>query len=396
MPPDRLSFLRRPTSRRTPTAVEFTYTTHHSILMDSSSSTPRAITGIVICCRPGFEKDAAAELTEYALIRGHAGYVTTTAESGFVVLNLDEECSFETINRNIRLAELIFARQLGFRFGTASHMPDDDRVSPIIELARCAPSRFSSITIETPDSDATKPLSGFCRRLSAPLGRAAEKANVLRPKRVHLPNLAILFIGQGEALLGINSADNRSPWPSGIPRLRMPKDAPSRSTQKLAEAFVTLLSDTELEQRLRPGQRAVDLGAAPGGWTWQLAWRGLRVTAVDNGPMAASVMKTEMVTHVRADGFKWRPPSAVEWMVCDMVEQPSRIAALVADWVASGRCRHAIFNLKLPMKRRHEEIGRCRELIGQRFAKAALSYRLRLKQLYHDREEITGFLEAIR
>lgn len=364
--------------------------------MNSSDSQPGAIAGIVICCRPGFEKDAAAELLDYACSRGHAGHIKAAADSGFVLLTLDEASSFEAIDRNIRLSELVFARQLSFWFGTAAAMPDDDRVSSIVELSRSAPSRFSTITVEAPDSDATKPLSGFCRRLAAPLCRVAEKANVLRPKRIHLPNLAVLFVAQDEALLGINAADNRSPWPSGIPRLRMPKDAPSRSTQKLAEAFMTLLSEAELEQRLRPGQRAVDLGAAPGGWTWQLAWRGLRVTAVDNGPIADAVMRTEMVTHVRADGFKWRPRSPVEWMVCDMVEQPSRIAALVSDWVASGRCRHAIFNLKLPMKKRYQEIEQCRELIGKRFALAGISYRLRLKQLYHDREEITGFLEAIR
>ena len=364
--------------------------------MNSSEANAQQISGIVICCRPGFEKDAAAELSDYALSRGHAGQLKCTVDSGFVLLTLDETCHFESINRNIRLTDLAFARQLGFCFGSATGMPDDDRVSAIVETARCAPTRFGSITVETPDAEATKPLSGFCRRLAAPLGRVAEKNNILRPKRIHLPNLAVLFVAQSEALLSINTADNRSPWPAGIPRLRMPKDAPSRSTQKLAEAFMTLLDEAELEQRLRPGQRAVDLGAAPGGWTWQLAWRGLRVTAIDNGPMASSVMRTEMVTHVRADGFKWRPLAPVEWMVCDMVEQPSRIAALVADWVASGRCRHAIFNLKLPMKKRHEEIARCRELIGKRFAQANLSYRLRLKQLYHDREEITGFLEAVR
>jgi len=147
--------------------------------------------------------------------------------------------------------------------------------------------------------------------------------------------------------------------PAHAARGREPLDpqASSRSTLKLAEALFTLLSEEERTSHLRAGLRAVDLGAAPGGWTYH---RGLNVTAVDNGPMAASVMATGMVEHVRADGFTWRPRRPVEWLVCDMVEQPSRVAALVADWIGSGRCRRSIFNLKLPMKKRLAEIEKCR------------------------------------
>ncbi|MBK6435110.1 MAG: hypothetical protein IPF83_04000 [Rhodanobacteraceae bacterium] len=33
-----------------------------------------------------------------------------------------------------------------------------------------------------------------------------------------------------------------------------------------------------------------------------------------------------MVDHLRADGFRYQPNKAVEWMVCDMVEQPIKVA----------------------------------------------------------------------
>jgi Predicted SAM-dependent methyltransferase len=79
---------------------------------------------------------------------------------------------------------------------------------------------------------------------------------------------------------------------------------------------------------LKPGMRAVDLGAAPGGWSWVLAQRGIRVTAVDNGPMAATAMATEMIEHVRSDGFSYRPHHPVNWLVCDMVESPSASPSL--------------------------------------------------------------------
>jgi len=39
-----------------------------------------------------------------------------------------------------------------------------------------------------------------------------------------------------------------------------------------------------------------------------------------------------------------------------MIEQPQKVAKLMAQWVASGRCKEAMFNLKLPMKKRYESV----------------------------------------
>jgi 23S rRNA (cytidine2498-2'-O)-methyltransferase len=125
-----------------------------------------------------------------------------------------------------------------------------------------------------------------------------------------------------------------------------------------------------------------------------MASLGLRVTAVDNGRLAPAVLATELVEHLPADGFVWRPRGRVDWLLCDMVAPPARIAALVADWVARGQARNAIFNLKLPTKKRLAEVARCLGLIEARLAGAQLDWVLRVKHLYHDREEVTAFLAA--
>ena len=57
------------------------------------------------------------------------------------------------------------------------------------------------------------------------------------------------------------------------------------------------------------------------------------------------------------------PKRPVDWLVCDIVWQPATIASLVARWIGDGRARHAIFNLKLPMKKRYDEVRRCEALI---------------------------------
>jgi len=108
------------------------------------------------------------------------------------------------------------------------------------------------------------------------------------------------------------------------------------------------------------------------------------------------LLDSGLVEHVRADGFRYRPAKPVEWMVCDMVEQPIRIATLAAQWLARGWCNYTIFNLKLPMKRRYQEVQRCLTVIEQALHEADVRYEMACKQLFHDREEVTVFLRRDR
>src|SRR4030095_8337208 len=133
-----------------------------------------------------------------------------------------------------------------------------------------------------------------------------------------LPRLHVVFTSKEQAYVATSAPGWNSAWPMGIPRLKMPHGVPSRSTLKLAEAFGAFLSEEEQLRLLRPGLHAVDLGAAPGGWTWQLAYRGIRVTAIDNGPLKGEIRDDPLVTHVRADGLKFLPKRPVDWLVCDI------------------------------------------------------------------------------
>jgi 23S rRNA (cytidine2498-2'-O)-methyltransferase len=153
---------------------------------------------------------------------------------------------------------------------------------------------------------------------------------------------------------------------------------------------------SEQARMLRQGMTAVDLGAAPGGWTWQLVKRGIRVTAVDNGPMKGALAHHPLVQHLKQDGFKYAPRKTLDWLVCDMVEKPSRVAALIGDWFAAGWCRHAIFNLKLPMKQRLAALDAALGGIRERLDAEDLHYRMMAKHLYHDREEVTVFLSRTK
>ncbi|WP_323002759.1 23S rRNA (cytidine(2498)-2'-O)-methyltransferase RlmM [Denitromonas sp.] len=346
-------------------------------------------TALLVQCRPGFEKEAAAELDERAILASITGHAELRERDGYVMFQLDDPVPWSELQAALNWRDLIFARQAWPVIGHIAELPERDRVTPIAEVLQAAGARVSSIMFEYPDTNEGKTRSGFCKRFAGPLEAGLGRAGLLRPSGRD-PQLQLFFPDATQALIGLGHPKLTNAWPQGIARLRMPAEAPSRSTLKLAEALMCLLDDKERERWLRPQGKAVDLGAAPGGWSWQLAQRGLYVTAIDNGPLDARLLAGGMVTHVRADGFTWRPPRPVDWLVCDMVEQPGRIATLMAEWSAAKRCRHAIFNLKLPMKRRYAALMQCQELIDRKLD--GIPYVLRFKHLYHDREEVTAYL----
>ncbi len=348
---------------------------------------------VLLYCRAGFEKEAAAEIQARATALEVPGYVRTREGSAYLLFN-PLEGDAAGLASTLAFPELVFARQMLVTPGAVALAPAD-RITPLLAALEGLPGHYSALWVETADTTEARSRLGFCRRFARPLGQALAEAGRLDSARPGLPRLHVLMLDGESGYPALSWPGNSAAWPMGIPRLRLPRSAPSRSALKLEEAFHVFLSPAEREQRLAPGVAAVDLGAAPGGWSWLLTRRGVRVEAVDNGPLDPALLASGLVSHRREDGFRFQPRRPVDWMVCDMVERPGRIARLVALWVAEGRCRESVFNLKLPMKQRHAELSRCRELMEGILERAGVAHRLRFKQLYHDREEVTGHLQRV-
>ena len=348
---------------------------------------------LLLYCRAGFEKECAQEITAAAVGMGVEGFVKARPESGFAVFQAHQEDMGADLAGHLDVHRLVFPRQV-VRALPQLALVEGDRVTPIVAAARSLGREFASLWLEMPDTNDGKALSSLTRPLTAHVERGLRKAGVDFAAAEAAERLHVFFVGSLACYVGTSDAAQGSTWPMGIARLRMPGAAPSRSTLKLAEAIGEFLPEAERAKRMAPGMTAVDLGASPGGWTWQLVQRGLMVTAVDNGPMDAALMDSGQVKQRLQDGFRFVPAEPVDWMVCDIVETPSRVAALAAKWIAQGWCREAIFNLKLPMKKRYEEVERCRGIIDE--ALGGGGYYLRMKQLYHDREEITAHLARQR
>jgi 23S rRNA (cytidine2498-2'-O)-methyltransferase len=346
---------------------------------------------LLLHCRPGFEGEVCAEIGEHAGRLGVAGYARARPNSAHAEFVCSEPGGAERLMHGLRFAGLIFPRQ--WARGGFVELPESERIGVLLERLADYPV-CGSLWLEVLDSNEGKELSTFCRKFEVPLRKALLKAGRLLddPRK---PRLLLTFKSGREVFLGLAEADNSAAWPMGIPRLRFPREAPSRSTLKLEEAWHQFIPREAWDLRLAPGMTAVDLGAAPGGWTWQLVNRHMKVTAVDNGPMAPSLMDSGLVGHVRADGFVFRPRRPVDWMVCDIVEKPARTAALIETWLGEGLCREAVVNLKLPMKQRYAEVRRLLERIGDGLAARGVKASIACRQLYHDREEVTCHLRRL-
>ena len=349
---------------------------------------------LFLYCRSGYEKECAAEIQQRAAELNVGGFVKTNNNDAYVIYQCFEDNGADVLAESLSLNSLIFTRQMFAASDLLSHLPDTDRVSPIVaalsDLSKCG-----ELRVETPDTNEAKELSAFCRKFTVPLRQGLKSAGILlsaeNPRR---PIIHICFIAPGTAYVGYSLSTNSSPHFMGIPRLRMAADAPSRSSLKLDEAFGVFLTKEEQETRCRSGLNAVDLGACPGGWTYQLVRRGMMVAAIDNGPMDPKLMETGQVKHYRADGFRFEPPRKnIYWLVCDMVEKPSRVAELIEAWAINGWFKEAIFNLKLPMKSRYKEVRVILDTMSEILKENGISdFRVQCKHLYHDRDEVTVHL----
>lgn len=340
---------------------------------------------LILFCRSGYESELANEC-EYRLAENNSyGYATFDKGEGMV--------SFHTPSPALlpHISALAFARQKLTYLTTINFDDKKDRITPVIDALGAFDSvRYGNVIVEHADSEQAKTLAKFCKKFTVPLRAALRKGkNLSKAEDDKMPWLHLVFDSFDSCFLCTSAAGDRSPYSQGIRRLKFPPAAPSRSTLKLEEAIATFI-DAEQESHLFNAKRtAVDLGACPGGWTYQLVSRSMKVEAVDNGDIAQSLMDTGLVKHFAADGFTYRPLSGkVDWLVCDMIENPYRVAELMTKWLQQGWAKATIFNLKLPMKQRFETVREILEDINKKL-NANQNTMIQAKHLYHDRDEIT-------
>ncbi|OUS75340.1 SAM-dependent methyltransferase [Paenibacillus sp. MY03] len=187
----------------------------------------------------------------------------------------------------------------------------------------------------------------------------------------------VLYIGFG------TPREMLSDWPGGAVRFQREEGQISRAKFKLLEA------ERAFGIRYEEFGHALDIGAAPGGWTSLLLERGLRVTAVDPADMHASLKGHPALLHLKQNASDIKLAAAsFDLLVCDMSWSPILMSRLVLDLNdALKRDAKAIITIKLMHKKPLQTIREVKERLETGFVV------LGAKQLFHNREEITLFLK---
>lgn len=176
---------------------------------------------------------------------------------------------------------------------------------------------------------------------------------------------------------------SRTATVNGQRRMADDSQAPSRSYLKAEEGYVVLGQEPTTDETL------VDLGAAPGGWSFSAAKRGARVIALDNGPMKGGALGHELIEHRLEDAFRFYPPAGTtyDWLFCDMVDEPHHVIKHILEpWLAGGWCRQFVVNLKFG---RVDPVALLEELRRANSPLVKYAPGTRIRHLYHDREEFT-------
>lgn len=182
-------------------------------------------------------------------------------------------------------------------------------------------------------------------------------------------------------VLGLNGVANAlTDWPGGRVRLARPKGQISRSEFKLEELFRT----TDLP--IPTTGIALDLGAAPGGWTRILRQRGLRVWAVDPADLDPRIGRDPDVHHIRTTARPFLVQSNLE---ADLVVNDMRMTADLSVAVMRGAVLRlkpggvAIQTLKITPHGALRTVRNALSALGEQYEI------LFARQLYHNRNEVT-------
>ena len=149
---------------------------------------------------------------------------------------------------------------------------------------------------------------------------------------------------------------------------------PSRAYRKLWEAL------TLLGRHPVAGERCLDLGASPGGWTWALQDLGASVLAIDKAPLDASIAALPDVSERNESAFGLDPREIgpVDWLFSDVICYPQRLFDLVTRWRDAGMAKHFVCTIKFQGAQEYEVARSFSEIPGSCVV-----------HLHHNKHELT-------
>lgn len=212
----------------------------------------------------------------------------------------------------------------------------------------------------------------------------AEKLKIISTKKQPFPPSHTIPKISAFSLLDSNtliySIDRWKALPNGEYHFEEDKiNPPNRAYLKLWEAF------SILNHCPRPGDKAIDLGASPGGWTYVMQSLGTHVLAVDKAPLDPRIAQLPHVKTLQESAFALEPSACdpVDWLICDVACYPERLYTLINKWIASKKAKYIIATIKLQGKNNFDVIRQFQAI-----------HNGRVLHLFNNKHELTFFYEA--
>lgn len=157
------------------------------------------------------------------------------------------------------------------------------------------------------------------------------------------------------------------------------KNPPSRAYLKLWELF------SVYGIKPQPGEKVVDFGSCPGGWTWVLQQVGCHVISIDRAPLEPSIAALPRVEFIKRNAFSLKPEDigAIDWFFSDIICYPEKLLELVQAWQSSGLCRNFVCTIKFQGKTDFETLKKFQTLENAH-----------VKHLYHNKHEVTVWIKT--
>ncbi len=211
--------------------------------------------------------------------------------------------------------------------------------------------------------------------------------DVRKPRQVVSVVVGALAGEPLRARVGLSLAQhNLSDWAGGVRRFAREPGQISRSEFKLLEALEVFAIATPARGV------ALDLGAAPGGWTRVLRQRGLYVTAVDPAPLDPRLAHDRAIRYrpLTAQEYLASGPDTFDLIVNDMrmdARDSARLMVAYARYLAPDGA--ALITLKLPEREPRPVLEQALRLLERGYRVAGA------RQLFHNRSEVTVYLKRL-
>ena len=191
-----------------------------------------------------------------------------------------------------------------------------------------------------------------------------------------------LTVNGDTVYFGVSSVESSlSSWAFGECHFRERKGQISRAEFKLLEALECFNID------LSNCKTALDLGAAPGGWTAVLLNKGLKVIAVDPAKLDRELLLNENLLHyqgVSQDYLYEYYTDKYDIIVNDMKMNSKQSIEVMEE---AAKCLNSngliVMTLKLNPTRNLEEVKECLELLKNKYRIIGA------RQLFYNRSEVT-------